>query len=268
MLLQNVMEAVRMRSLVFIVLSVVLTASVLAQTPEEMELPETLAGISQALKPPVIDGDLKEWTLSAGIFVSEKPTQTLRDCSAIFCMMWDEKNLYFAARVYDDELVQGKIGDATWQEDDVQFDLDIDRGGDRNVTVFSDDDSQTGFSPGDFSGEEPEIWGWNPGGGSPMNSPENAEIASTEFGDGWIIEARIGIDEFNADLTGVSKFELGMKIGFGRCINDYDIRSGDGGVSSGGAWNDTSKMNDVELVGPLSVEPNLKLITQWGDIKH
>jgi hypothetical protein len=262
------MEAIRMKSFIFVALSIVFTSLAFAQTPEEMELPDTLAEIPQALKPPVIDGDLKEWTLSAGIFVSEKATQTLQDCSGIFCMMWDENNLYFAAKVYDDELVQGKTGAAIWEEDDVQFDLDIDRGGDKNVTTFSDDDCQTGFSPGDFNGEKPEIWGWNPGGGRPMDGPENAEIASAEFDKGWIIEARIGIDEFNADLTGLKKLEEGMKIGFGRCINDYDIKSGEGGVSSGGAWNDTSKMYDVELVGPLSVEPNQKLTTQWGDIKH
>jgi hypothetical protein len=101
-----------------------------------------------------------------------------------------------------------------------------------------------------------------------MNSPENAEIASAEFDGGWIIEARIGIDEFNSDLTGVERFEEGMKIGFGRCINDYDKKSGEGGVSSGGAWNDTSKMYDVELAGPFSVEPRLKLSTSWGFIKR
>jgi hypothetical protein len=262
------MEAIRMKSLIFAVLLIVLTSLAFAQTPEEMELPDALTEIPQALKPPVIDGDLREWTLSAGIFVSEKATQPLNDCSGIFWMMWDENNLYFAAKVYDDELVQGKTGANIWEEDDVQFDLDIDRGGDKNVTAFSDDDCQTGFSPGDFDGEKPEIWGWNPGNGRAMNGPENAEIASAQFDGGWIIEARIGIDEFNADLTDLKKLEEGMKIGFGRCINDYDIKSGEGGVSSGGAWNDTSKMYDVELVGPLSVEPNLKFITQWGDIKH
>lgn len=256
------------KSLTFVVFSLFFISSALAQTPEETNLPDVLSGIPKASEPPVIDGDLKEWVLSSAIFLSDKSTQPLDDCSGVFCMMWDEGNLYFAAKVYDDELVQGMNGANTWQEDDVQFDLDVDREGDRNLVGYSDDDFQIGFSPGDFGQEKPEIWGWNPGAGKPMNSPENAEIASAEFDGGWIIEARIGIDGFNSDLTGLEEFQEGMKIGFGRCINDYDKGSGDGGISSGGAWEDTSKMYDVELLGLLSVESVLKLTTSWGLIKR
>ena len=96
-------------------------------------------------------------------------------------MMWDENNLYFAAKVYDDELVQGKVGDAIHMEDDVQFDLDLDREGDILVSVYTDDDFQLGFSPGDLGNEGPEMWGWNPGGGGKlMERPQNAEIASPD----------------------------------------------------------------------------------------
>ena len=256
------------RILIFIILSLFLTTSALAQTAEEKALPDVLAGIPKAPKSLLIDGDLREWSLSSAIFVSEKPTQPLEDCSGIFYMMWDENNLYFAAKVYDDELIQGEVGDAIHLEDDVQFDLDLDREGDILVSVYNDDDFQIGFSPGDFSNDVPEMWGWNPGGGGKlMERPQNAEIASSKFGNGWIIEARIGVDEFNSDLTGIAQFEEGMKIGFGRCINDYDIQSGDGGVSSGGAWQDTSKMYDVPLIGLLSVTPRLKIIESWGLIK-
>jgi len=254
--------------LAFIVFSLFSISSTSAQNAEEMKLPDILSGIPKASKPPAIDGDLGEWWPSSAIFVSDKSTQPLDDCSGVFYMMWDDENLYFAAKVYDDELVQGKSGASTWEEDDVQFDLDLDRGGDKNVFAYNDDDFQIGFSPGDFANEKPEIWGWNPGGGRSMDSPENAEIASVEFDGGWIIEARIGMDELNSDLTGLGKLEEGMKIGFGRCINDYDMKSGEGGVSSGGAWEDTSKMYDVELIGPFSVEPRLKLTTTWGVIRR
>jgi hypothetical protein len=256
------------RTLTFVIFSLFFIPSILAQTPEEMKLPDTLSGVPKASKPPVIDGSLMEWSFSSAIFVSDKGTQPLDDCSGVFYMMWDDGNFYFAAKVYDDELVQGKNGASIWEEDDVQFDLDLDRGGDKNVVGYNDDDFQTGFSPGDFVKEKPEIWGWNPGNGRPMDSPANAEIASAKFDGGWIIEARIGIDELNSDLIGLAKFEEGMKIGFGRCINDYDMKSGEGGVSSGGAWEDTSKMYDVELLGPLPVEPRLKLRTAWGFVKH
>ncbi|MFC1717306.1 sugar-binding protein [Candidatus Poribacteria bacterium] len=259
-----------MQSKIWIVigLSLFVITSALAQTVEEKELPDILTGIPKAPKSLVIDGELGEWPLSVAIFVSEKSTQQLEDCSGIFYMMWDKDNLYFAAKVYDDELIQGKVGDLIHLEDDVQFDLDLDREGDILVSVYTDDDFQLGFSPGDFDNDGPEMWGWNPGGaGRLMERPQNAEIASSNFDDGWIIEARIGVDEFNSDLTGIAQFEEGMKMGFGRAINDYDIQSGDGGVSSGGAWQDTSKMYDVQLIGLLSVEPRLKIIESWGLIK-
>jgi hypothetical protein len=241
--------------------------SSLAQTPEEQTLPETFAGIPKAPEPPVIDGNLDEWELSTAIFVSEVGTQPLRDCSGVFYMMWDEANLYFAAKVYDHELVQGKEGDDIHMEDDVQFDLDLDREGDREIFEFTDDDFQLGFSPGDFHNEGPELWGWNPGRGQRIERPQNSDIASSEFHGGWIIEARIGLNEFNADLIGLEKFQEGMKIGFGRCINDYDTNTGGGGVSSGGAWMETSKMYDVELIGPFSVTPQRKLIQSWALVK-
>jgi hypothetical protein len=100
-----------------------------------------------------------------------------------------------------------------------------------------------------------------------MGCPQNAVIAASKFDKGWIIEAQIGADDFNADLTGIAEFQEGMKIGFGRCINDYDQKGGDGGVSSDGAWQDTSKMQDVTLVEPLSVKPVLVVVEPWGSIK-
>lgn len=256
------------RVIVFIIFLTLFCFSTLAQTPEELKLPEAFSSIPKVSEGPVIDGDLNEWELSSTILVSDKSTQPLNDCSGVFFMMWDDKNLYFAAKVYDDELVQGIVGANIWEEDDIQFDLDLDRGGDKNITAYNDDDFQIGFSPGDFEKEKPEIWGWNPGGGRAMGSPQNSEIASAKFDGGWIIEARIGLDSFNPDLTGIRKLEEGMKIGFGRCINDYDKKSGDGGVSSGGAWEDTSKMYDVELGGVISVEPHIKIPTLWGFIKR
>jgi hypothetical protein len=136
------------KELILVVYSFFLVSSCCAQTLEEMELPTIFSGIPKASAPPVMDGDLGEWNLSGAIFVSHEPTQPLFDCSGVFYMMWDEGNLYFAAKVYDDGLVQGKTGDAIWQEDDVQFDLDLDREGDRKIFDYNDDDFQIAFSPG------------------------------------------------------------------------------------------------------------------------
>jgi hypothetical protein len=251
----------------FVIILMFFVSSAFAQTPDELKLPKKLSEIPKVSGKVAIDGNLAEWSFLGAIFLSDESTQPLDDCSGIFYMMWDEKNLYFAAKVYDDELIQGKSGDQIHLEDGVQFDLDIDRDGDINKTSFSDDDFQIGFSPGNFADEKPEMWGWNPDGdGKAMDKPENAEIASSKFDKGWIIEARIGIDEFNADIFEIGKFSYGMKIGFGRCINDYD-KAGEGGVSSDGAWHDTSKMYDVKLGAHLSVEKYQKATNCWGKIK-
>jgi len=255
------------RHLISFFLLLAMASLALSQTPEEIALPTKFVSIPKIPEDIIIDGILNEWNPASAIFISDKALQPYDDCSGIFYMMWDKRDLYFAVKVYDDDLIQGEHGERIHAEDGVQFDLDIDRDGDRNRTAFSDDDFQIGFSPGNFDDENPEIWGWNPGdGGRAMGSPENAEIASAEFGDGWIIEARINIGELNSDLTGIEEFHEGMVIGFGRCINDYEI-AGEGGVSSGGAWEDTSKMYDVKLGGEMSIDNSLILSVAWGKLK-
>ncbi|MBD3184320.1 hypothetical protein GF312_18700 [Candidatus Poribacteria bacterium] len=240
-----------------------------AQTPEEIALPKKLTEIPKAVPTPIIDGDLGDWPLlEMGAFISDENRQGLDDCSAVIMMMWDEQNLYFAAKVYDDDLIQGKVGDQLWMEDDIQFDLDIDRMGDITNPIFNADDFQIGFSPGDFKREKPEIYGWNPRGETPMNAPENAKISSQKFKDGWTIEARIGLEDFNADLIGYAEFKEGMIFGFGRAINDYDTTGVGDGISSDGAWQDTSLMYELELTGPFDVKSQMKIISYWGKVKN
>ncbi|MBM3235891.1 hypothetical protein FJZ31_06285 [Candidatus Poribacteria bacterium] len=234
------------------------------------EFPDILKEIKMTKKPPTIDGNLEEWKYASAMFISDTSTQPLDDCSGTLYMMWDESNLYFAAKINDESILQNERGADIWKGDDVQFDLDLDwKGAEKESPVFDDLNQQIGFSPGNLKDNPPTIWGWNPGGKRTIDNPKDAEIETAEFQEekyqGYIIEARIGID----DLSGgtLKKFFEGMKIGVGRCINDYDARSEEGGVSSEGAWNNPQKMNGVELVGPMSVKASGQLLATWAKIK-
>ncbi len=86
--------------------------------------------------PPVIDGELAEWT--------ERPSVALRgrsmlvrspqqyrgpsDLSAILQFGWDAAGLYLAADVTDDVFVQDQTGFNTWKGDCLQVGLDLDPG--------------------------------------------------------------------------------------------------------------------------------------------
>jgi len=234
------------------------------------ELPDTLTELRRTKQPPTIDGNLKEWKYASAMFASDTSTQPLDDCSAILYMMWDENNLYFAAKVNDESIVQDASGADIWKGDDVQFDIDLDwKGAEKEAPVYDDLNQQIGFSPGNFKNNPPAIWGWNPAGKRTMGNPKDTEIAAAEFQEekykGYIIEARIGIDDLSGEM--LKTFSEGMKIGLGKCINDYDAQTGEGGISSGGAWENPQKMKSVELVGFMPVKQSGKLLATWAKIK-
>ncbi len=83
-------------------------------------------------QPPVIDGDLGEWsTLTAAeIGVPGTRYRTFRtwngptDCHASARLAWDENYLYFAADVTDNIFSQTRLPDALWRGDSIQIAFD------------------------------------------------------------------------------------------------------------------------------------------------
>jgi len=67
-----------------------------------------------------IDGDLDEWkaaqpvVITSGMVADKKDVKDNRDCSAVCFFMWDEKNIYVAARVVDDKACMAQPGARQW----------------------------------------------------------------------------------------------------------------------------------------------------------
>lgn len=74
-----------------------------------------------------IDGDLKEWGNAAPFYLNSASQAVginpymAWNLSARYCMMWDEENLYFAARVRDNAHCQPQGGKQMWEGDSWQL---------------------------------------------------------------------------------------------------------------------------------------------------
>ncbi|MBN1554747.1 MAG: beta-galactosidase trimerization domain-containing protein [Phycisphaerae bacterium] len=87
---------------------------------------------------PVIDGDLSDWPELPVLFLGQEQHVSSGDwsgpddCRALIRLGWDDKALYFAVRVIDDEIVQNlPDGEASriWSEDSIQWSVDINADG-------------------------------------------------------------------------------------------------------------------------------------------
>jgi len=98
-------------------------------TPTPTPTPRVLVS-RRASRPPVIDGDLAEWTQPERIEVnaatadrvSGQANPGLADISALVSSFWDEGWLYFAGRIEDDTLWRDSAD--IWEDDSIEFALD------------------------------------------------------------------------------------------------------------------------------------------------
>jgi len=85
--------------------------------------------------PPVIDGQLSEWTggqsYSSFYMVYNDPGwDGTADLAAVWRLGWDEDNLYIAVEVRDDIHVQNQTGNQIYRGDSLDMQFDTDRLGD------------------------------------------------------------------------------------------------------------------------------------------
>ena len=78
-------------------------------------------GFTKTTKPIRIDGDLGDWwETNPAVITCDQAADgrraANRSASGIFYTIWDEKRLYVAAKVIDDDVVSGKDGVAVWVE--------------------------------------------------------------------------------------------------------------------------------------------------------
>jgi hypothetical protein len=193
---------------------------VMAAEPQVVQI----TGISQVSDPPpAINGDLERltklngWTqINSGdhvVFKADK-WKNVDDLSGSVVVGWDANNLYVAAKVRDNAVVQPLSGDMLWQGDHLILLLDAPR---QEGTREKKKIIQMGLSPGnlkDGAGRiAPEVYQWTP---QPRAVTE-AKIAARRTADGYQLETAIPWT-----ALGVAEAHRGMRIGYDVMLSDSD----------------------------------------------
>jgi len=195
-------------------------ASATASTSEGTTRPNgTPVTAAYLTAPPVIDGDLSEWTSTAytanqtAPYAGDNWTGTA-DLSATFYIGWDTQYLYLGVSRTDDQFAQISYGRYMYRGDDVEIQLDVDLDGDFASTLVSSDDFQLGFSPGNFGSLEPEAYRWYPR--SLESYLTSVTVAAVQTSAGYDLEARIPWS-----VVGIAPAE-GTHYGFALALSDND----------------------------------------------
>jgi len=169
--------------------------------------------------PPIIDGDLSDWSTTAYTANQTVPYagdnwSGAADVSATFYIGWDTQYLYLGVSRTDDQFVQVSYGRYMYRGDDVEIQLDIDLDGDFSSTLVSSDDYQLGFSPGNFGSLSPEAYRWYPR--SLEAYLTSVTVDAVQTASGYDLEARIPWA-----VLGMTPAE-GMHYGFTLSLSDND----------------------------------------------
>lgn len=169
--------------------------------------------------PPVIDGDLSEWSTTAYTAAETVPFAGdnwtgAADVSATFYIGWDTQYLYLGVSRTDDQFVQVSYGRYMYRGDDVEIQLDLDLAGDYATTLVSADDYQLGFSPGNFGSLSPEAYRWYPR--SLESYLTSVLVDAIQTANGYDLEARIPWS-----VMGITPAE-GTHYGFTLSLSDND----------------------------------------------
>ncbi len=200
--------------------------------------------------PPVIDGDLSEWSTTA--YGAEETVPYAgdnwigaSDLSATFYIGWDAEYLYIAISRTDDTFVQVSWGRYMYRGDDIEIQLDTDLAGDFHSAIMSSDDYQIGLSPGNFDSLESEAYRWYPRYLESWLRTVVVEAVLTD--DDYVLEAKIPWSVF--DVTPVD----GNRFGFALSLSDNDIAGTSSWQSMVSSVN-TRRVTDPTTWGMLILE--------------
>ncbi len=199
------------------------TATSLVATPTVSSAPTARPNGApiNALKrttPPTIDAILSEWSSGAfainHVVYGASSWSNSNDLGATAYAGWDTTNLYLALRILDSTFVQISTGVYMYRGDSVELQFDKDLQGDFYSDSQSADDSQLGFSPGNFNGLSPEAYRWYP---TSLSGPlSSVTVASRETPQGYEMEIKIPWATFGITPTAGSRF------GFALSVSDND----------------------------------------------
>ncbi len=161
--------------------------------------------LEQPLK---IDGSLADWPkfatfeLDSISHLEMGNISNAEDLSANVHLQWDENYLYFAARIYDSELLCLKSGRNLYMSDSVELYIDPEGDG---LAWSNPKDFQIGFSPSGPS-KTPQIWAWFQ---NKEPNPKEIKYASRVEKDGYTLEAQIAWNFLNPNFVKRLKEEKG-----------------------------------------------------------
>ena len=168
--------------------------------------------------PPLIDGDLGEWTSAQPLSVSTT-ANILRGAAGwggpekdafVGYVMWDAQNLYVAAKVLSPSHHQTEIGPSVWKGDTLWVYLDTRR--DRSSV---DDKLTLAQTP-----EGPQVWNWKVNSYLPR-----ANLAWKQGNGFYVYESALPWKSLGVDQTQVGR-EMGLELGRGCCGSGFQDISG------------------------------------------
>ena len=182
--------------------------------PREGRVVETL----KAGTPPVIDGDLGEWTTAQPLSATTI-ANILRGAAGwggpdkdafIGYSMWDDQNLYIAARVLSPAHHQTETGPSVWKGDTLWVYLDTHR--DKSTV---DDKLTLAQTP-----QGPQVWNWKVN-----NFLPGAELAWKQGDVFYIYEAALPWKSLGVNQVQEGQ-EMGLELGRGCCGSGFQDLSG------------------------------------------
>ena len=140
---------------------------------------------------PVIDGVLDEWQgepRPLSIIVSgEENWSGPDDASGRASVAWDDRALYVAVHVVDDDIVVESAERPVEGGDALDLRLDVDLAGDWSTDTYNGDDWQIALYPGDLGDREPAAYIRRP----VQQAAGGIEVASRVVPGGYVVESAI-----------------------------------------------------------------------------
>jgi hypothetical protein len=175
-------------------------------------------------KAPVIDGDLSDWPGLPVIFLGRQEQVSTgewkgpKDCYGTVRMGWDDRALYFAIEVTDDEVIQNLSDENAgliYQQDSIQWGIDI---GGKGGVGYDGDDYEYGFGK---TTSGPCVYRWQVSrSGLVPGRTTQVNLAVKKTAAGLVYEAAVPYEQL-LPLRPVP----GLKVGFTILIQDKDESS-------------------------------------------
>jgi hypothetical protein len=179
---------------------------------------EFTAEALHAATPPTIDGDLGEWAAAQPLSATST-SNILRGAAGwggadkdafIGYVMWDERNLYVAALVFDPEHSQPETGPSVWKGDTLWVYLDTNR--DRSSVDIKLTLAQTPSGP--------QIWNWKASA-----FVRDAKLMWKQDSGSYLYEASLPWDALGVTKVEAGK-QMGLEFGRGCCGSGFQDLSG------------------------------------------